>query len=95
MQEEDRNEVLSLLMNSFFQKESSAKCLQLNDPLDFAKNLINDTLYDRCSFVVDDLQTNKLVGVCLNEIKYHDDKSIINKSNGKLNFILQFLNEMH
>ncbi|CAF0723814.1 unnamed protein product [Adineta steineri] len=95
MREEDRNEVLSLLLNSFFQDEPLAKCLELNQPIDFAKNVINDALQDKCSFVAYDMQTEQLVGVCLNEIKFVDDKHIINEPNEKIYFILHFLNQMH
>ncbi|CAF0739866.1 unnamed protein product [Adineta steineri] len=95
MREEDRNEVLSLLMNSFFQEEPLAKCLELNQPIDFAKNVINDALQDQCSFVAYDIQTEQLAGVCLNEIKFIDDKHIINVTNEKIYFILHFLNQMH
>ncbi|CAF0723823.1 unnamed protein product [Adineta steineri] len=95
MREEDRNEVLSLLINSFFQEEPLAKCLELNEPIDFAKNVINDALQDKCSFVAYDIQTEQLVGVCLNEIKFADDKHIINETNEKIYFILHFLNQMH
>jgi hypothetical protein len=37
MREENRNEVLSLLINSFFQDEPLAKCLELGKAIDFGK----------------------------------------------------------
>jgi ribosomal protein S18 acetylase RimI-like enzyme len=95
MCEEDRNKVLSLLLTSFFQDEPLAKCLQLGEPIDFAKNIINDAINDQCSFVVYHIQTKELVGVCINEIKYQDDQHIINEINEKISFILNFLNNMH
>jgi ribosomal protein S18 acetylase RimI-like enzyme len=95
MREEDRDKVLSLLINSFFVDEPLAKYLQLGEPIDFANNIINEGIHDQCSFVVYDIQTKELVGVCLNEIKYQDDKHIINETDEKLCFILNFLNHMH
>jgi ribosomal protein S18 acetylase RimI-like enzyme len=95
MHEEDRNKVLSLLLNSFFQDEPLAKYLELGEPIDFAKNVINDAINDQCSFVVYDIQTKELIGICLNEIKYENDQHIINETNEKLSFILHFLNNMH
>ncbi|CAF3913470.1 unnamed protein product, partial [Adineta steineri] len=73
-------------------EEPLAKCLELNEPIDFIKNIIKDALQDQCSFVVYDMQTEQLVGVCLNEIKFVDDQHIINEKNY---FILHFLNQMH
>jgi ribosomal protein S18 acetylase RimI-like enzyme len=95
MREEDRIPALTLLTNSFFRDEPLAKCLQLDDPIDFAKNVINGSLNDQCSFVVYDAQTNELVGISLNEVKYKDVKHIINESNEKLYFILHLLDHMH
>ncbi|CAF0869717.1 unnamed protein product [Rotaria sordida] len=95
MREKNRNEVLSLLINSFFQDEPLAKCLQLEEPIDFAKSIINNALHDQCSFVVYDIQTKQLIGICLNEIKFQDNKYIINETNEKIYFILKFLNNMH
>ncbi|CAF0938016.1 unnamed protein product [Rotaria sordida] len=95
MREKNRNEVLSLLINSFFQDEPLAKCLQLEEPIDFAKSIINNALHDQCSFVVYDIQTKQLIGICLNEIKFQDNKYIINETNEKIYFILNFLNNMH
>jgi ribosomal protein S18 acetylase RimI-like enzyme len=95
MREEDRNKVLSLLLKSFFQDEPLAKYLELGKPIDFANNLINDAINDQCSFVVYDIETNQLIGICLNEIKYENNQNIINETNEKLEFILHFLNYMH
>jgi ribosomal protein S18 acetylase RimI-like enzyme len=95
MREEDRIPALTLLLNSFFRDEPLAKCLEVGEPIDFAKNVINDALTDQCSFVAYDIQTHQLVGICLNEIKYKDDQHIINESNEKINFILHLLDQMH
>jgi hypothetical protein len=66
MCENDRANVLSLLLNSFFQDEPLAKHLQLGKPIEFAENIFNDALKDQCSFVVYDNQTKDLVAICLN-----------------------------
>lgn len=66
MSENDREKVLGLLLNSFFQDEPLAKQLQLGKPIEFAENIFNDALKDQCSFVVYDHQTKDLVAICLN-----------------------------
>jgi N-acetylglutamate synthase-like GNAT family acetyltransferase len=95
MREEDRIPALTLLINSFFRDEPLAKCLELGEPMDFAKNVINGAVNDQCSFVAYDIQTNQLVGICLNEVKYKEDKSAIDESNEKIYFILHLLEHMH
>jgi ribosomal protein S18 acetylase RimI-like enzyme len=95
MCENDRENVLSLLLNSFFQDEPLAKHLQLGKPIDFAERIFNDALKDQCSFVVYDNQTKELIAICLNEIQYEHNQHIINETNENILFILQFLNQMH
>ena len=95
MREVDRDSALALLIKSFFHDEPLAKYLQLGEPIDFAKNVINDAINDQCSFVAYDIQTKQLVGVCLNEIRYQNDTSDINESNEKLSYILHLLEQMH
>ena len=90
LREEDRIPALTLLINSFFRDEPLAKCLEIEHPIDFAKNVINDALNDQCSFVVHDIETKQLIGVCLNEIKYENHHDLINETNEKVNFILKF-----
>jgi len=95
MREKDRNKVLFLLLNSFFQEEPLAKYVELGAPMNFANNIINDAIHDQCSFVIYDIKTKQLIGVCLNEIKYENHHDLINETNEKVNFILKFLNHMH
>lgn len=95
MREEDRDLALSLLVKSFFHDEPLAKYLQLGEPIDFAKTIINDAINDRCSFVAYDIQTNQLIGLSLNEIRYQNDTHNINESNEKLSYILHLLEQMH
>ncbi len=95
MREEDRIPALTLLINSFFHEEPLAKCLQLGEPIDFAKTVINDAINDQCSFIAYDIQTNQVAGVCINEITHKDDQHRIVQSNEKLYFILNLLDQMH
>ncbi|CAF0765927.1 unnamed protein product [Adineta steineri] len=95
LREEDRIPALTLLINSFFHDEPLAKCVELEEPIDFAKTIINDAINNQCSFVAYDIQTNQLIGICLNEIKSKDDQYIINETNEKLSFILNLLHNMH
>ncbi|CAF0988516.1 unnamed protein product [Adineta steineri] len=95
LREEDRIPALTLLINSFFHDEPLAKCVELEEPIDFAKTIINDAINNQCSFVAYDIQTNQLIGICLNEIKSKDDQYIINETNEKLSFILSLLHNMH
>lgn len=95
MVEEDRLSALNLLINSFFHDEPLAKYLELGEPIDFAKNIINDGINDQCSFVVYDIETNELIGLCINEIKYKNNIYLINETDEKLYFILHLLENMH
>ena len=95
MCENDRNDVLNLLLNSFFKDEPLAKYLQLNKPIEFAENIFNNSLKENCSFVIHDNQTNRLIGLCLNEIVHENHEEILNEKDEKIFFILQLLNSMH
>lgn len=95
LNEKHRNDVIDLLLDSFFEEEPLAKYLQLNRPIQFAENLFHDALKHQCSFVVYENLTNRFIGLSLNEIQYenlHQDEIIENE---KILFILQFLNSMH
>ncbi|CAF4290511.1 unnamed protein product, partial [Adineta steineri] len=70
LHENDYDQVLSLLLNSFFKDEPITQCLQITETLEFAKNIINGCLQDQCSFVALNTETNQTVGICLNEIKH-------------------------
>ncbi|CAF0765911.1 unnamed protein product [Adineta steineri] len=56
LREEDRIPALTLLINSFFHDEPLAKCVELEEPIDFAKTIINDAINNQCSFVYRDIQ---------------------------------------
>jgi ribosomal protein S18 acetylase RimI-like enzyme len=95
MREDDYNQVLSLLTNSFFHDEPIARCLQVTDPLEFSKNTFHGCLQDQCSFVAYDTETNQIVALCLNEIIEKNSKREINESDEKMRFVLQLIEDMH
>lgn len=95
MREDDYNQVLSLLINSFFHDEPIARCLQVTDPLEFSKNTFHGCLQDQCSFVAYDTETNQIVALCLNEIIEKNSKREINESDEKMRFVLQLIEDMH
>jgi len=95
MQEEDRLPALTLLKSSFFHDEPLARYLELGEPADFAENVINDSINDRCSFVAYDTETNQFAGLCLNEIKFKNVQYLNTESNEKLYFILHLLDHLH
>lgn len=95
MIDSDRQSALSLLQRSFFYDEPIAKCIELGIPTDFANAVVDDAIHGQCSFVVYDVQTNELVGLCLNEIKYRNDPHPVEEPNEKLKYILELLDHMH
>ncbi len=95
MHEDDYNQVLSLLTNSFFHDEPIARCLQVTETLEFSKKIINDCLQDQCSFIAYDTVTNQIVAICLNEIINKNSKHKIIESNEKFRFSLQIFTDMH
>jgi ribosomal protein S18 acetylase RimI-like enzyme len=95
MREDDYNQVLSLLTNSFFHDEPITRCLQVTDTLEFSKNTITGCLQDQCSFVTYDTETNQIVALCLNEIIEKNSKHEINESDEKIRFILQLFADVN
>lgn len=91
----DYEQVLSLLINSFFKDEPLTRNLQVTDVSHFSNNVIKTCLNDQCSFVAYDTETNQIVGVCLNEIVDRDTKNENNQPDEKLNFLLQIFADMH
>ncbi|CAF3838907.1 unnamed protein product [Rotaria sp. Silwood1] len=94
MHENDYDQVLSLLTNSFFHDEPIAQCLQVTETLEFSKNVIHNCLHDKCSCVAYDTETNQIVAICLNEIIYKNNKEEINESDEKIRFILELFMNM-
>jgi len=96
LSENDRDNIVNLLLNSFFLEEPLAKCLNLGQPMDFAQQLVDDALKDQCSFVIYDQQNNDFVGFCFNELLDRNHQDLICQiQNEKIDFIFQFLNSMH
>lgn len=97
LNEDDRQSAYALLVDSFFIDEPVARHLHLETPVEFAQTLLDEAIRDRCSFVAFDLQNNRLVGICLNEIKSRDEKPspVPSEWDEKLRFILQLFDHMH
>ncbi|CAF1154161.1 unnamed protein product [Adineta steineri] len=95
LHEDDYNQVLSLLLNSFFKDEPITQCLQITETLEFAKNIINGCLQDQCSFVALNTETNQIVGICLNEIKHKNQRNETIQSDEKLGFLFQLFADVH
>ncbi|CAF1105881.1 unnamed protein product [Adineta ricciae] len=95
MTEDDYDQVLSLLLNSFFQDEPITRCIQLTDTLDFAKSIIQGCLKDKCSFVACHPQTKQIAAVCLNEIIYKNNNEENIQWGEKIRFIFEILSAVH
>lgn len=95
MTESDRLGSLSLLAKSFFLDEPLAKHIELGVPIEFAESVVDESINDRCSFVAYDLETNQLVGLCLNEVRLRQSQHSNEQANEKLKFILDILDHMH
>ncbi|CAF1161252.1 unnamed protein product [Adineta steineri] len=95
LHENDHDQVLSLLLNSFFKDEPVAQCLQLTEPLEFAKNIIKNCLQDQCSSVALNTETNQISGICFNTIKRKNQSQKKFKYEEKLQFCCQFFVDVH
>ena len=94
MRDDDQDQVVSLLTNSFFRDEPIARCLQLTDTLEFVTDTVKHCVQDGCSFVAYDTQTNRIVGACLNEIERRDPRQGSKKSYGGVDFIMELFVHM-
>jgi len=107
MNHEHREQVLDLVIDTFFRDEPLNKCLAFeipNEPTEFAELIVSLALQDQCSFVAIDVQTEKVIGVILNIIKHRlsskstdnqDKFSINNFQSEKLRYILTVLKHVH
>ncbi|UJR32680.1 hypothetical protein I4U23_020140 [Adineta vaga] len=95
MKEDDYDQVLSLLLNSFFKDEPITKCIQLTETLDFAKDIVKNCLQNQCSFVASNSQTNQIVAICINEIIDKNQNQENNQTVEKIRFISQIFAEVH
>jgi predicted GNAT family acetyltransferase len=94
MCEDDRNQVLSLLTNSFFPDEPVARCLHITDTLEFAQSVIHDFLKERCSFIAYDTTTNQIVGCYLNEIVHRNVQHETSELDEKIRFMFQIFDDL-
>lgn len=66
MNENHRDQVSDLVVDSFFRDEPLNKCLAFDiptEPIEFTELILSLALRDQCSFVAIDVQTQKVVGV--------------------------------
>jgi ribosomal protein S18 acetylase RimI-like enzyme len=107
MNNEHREQVFQLVIDTFFRDEPLNKCLAFeipNEPIQFTELVVSLALQDQCSFVAIDHQTQKVIGVILNIIKHklssttiddHDEFNINNFQSEKLRYILNVLEHVH
>jgi ribosomal protein S18 acetylase RimI-like enzyme len=94
MREGDYEQVLALLNKSFFPDEPISRCIQLTDTLEFSTNTFHNCLRYQCSFVAYDTQTDKIVGICLNEIENRNQHESAGPVNEKLRFLMALLDRL-
>jgi ribosomal protein S18 acetylase RimI-like enzyme len=95
MHHDDYDQVFSLLANSFFLDEPLARCLQMTETSEFAKDIINGCLRDQCSFVAVDTQTNQIVAMNLNEIIHRNMEHEPIDYDEPIIFLFQLLDHVH
>jgi ribosomal protein S18 acetylase RimI-like enzyme len=107
MNNEHREQVFDLVIDTFFRDEPLNKCLAFeipNEPIEFTELVVSLALRDQCSFVAIDIQTHKVIGVILNIIKHqipsptidlHDQFNVNNFQSEKLRYILNILQHVH
>ncbi|CAF1299352.1 unnamed protein product [Adineta steineri] len=107
MNDEHREQVFDLVIDSFFRDEPLNKCLGFeipHEPTEFTELILSIALQDQCSFVAIDVQTEKVIGVILNIIKdqipltTNDNRNeliIDNFQSEKLRYILNVLKKVH
>ena len=107
MTEEHREQVFSLVIDTFFRDEPLNKCLAFeipNEPMEFTEMIVSLALKVQCSFVAIDVQTQKVIGVILNIIKdqstsnnpnHLDPFNVDNFQSEKLRYILNVLQHVH
>lgn len=94
MNQTDYNEVLALLLNSFFPDEPISKSVQVINVSEFGKILIDACMPDQCSFVAYDVETNRIIAVCLNEIMNKNISKPIETTDEQIRFVLQIFYDL-
>jgi ribosomal protein S18 acetylase RimI-like enzyme len=100
MTNQHREQVLKLVIETFFRDEPLNKCLAFdlpNEAIEFAELVLSIALEDQCSFVAIDSQTQEIIGVILNIIKHRLSNQFDTKNfqSEKLRFILDVLKHVH
>lgn len=104
MNNQHREKVFELVIETFFRDEPLNQCLAFDLPheaSEFAEVVISTALEDQCSFVAIDNQTQQIIGVVLNVIKRRYPESKTDKfdrknfQSEKLRFILGVLEQVH
>jgi ribosomal protein S18 acetylase RimI-like enzyme len=104
MTNEHRQQVVDLVINTFFRDEPLNKCLAFDipdEPIEFTELIVSLTLNDQCSFVAIDMQTNKVIGVILNVIKHRSSATSVDRldennfQSEKLRYIIDVLKYVH
>lgn len=107
MNNEHREQVFDLVVDTFFRDEPLNKCLAFeipNEPIEFTELVLSLALQDQCSFVAIDVQTQKVIGVILNIIKdqlpstnidHPDLFNVNNFQSEKLRYIINVLQHVH
>lgn len=97
---EYRQPVINLLISSFFIQEPLNAMLKFDMPheiLSWADHLVDQSLYDQCSFIAIDKTNsyNNIIGVILNGISNHTDTNdTFNIESEKLNFIFSLMDQV-
>lgn len=95
---EHAEEVFQLVTRTFFRDEPLNRALAFDipdEPAEFTRDVLQHALDDRCSFVLIDVPTEKIIGVILNLIKDRSTSEQKKYRSEKLEFILGLLHQLH
>ncbi|CAF0975000.1 unnamed protein product [Rotaria sp. Silwood1] len=102
MKDEHRNEVSSMIIESFFRDEPINKRLSFDlpkEPAEFTNMSVEKALQDKCSYVAIDISQQKVIGVSLNVIEnMNDEVDIFDSSqfkSEKLRYVFKLLGDVH
>ena len=104
MNDEHRDQVFELVIDTFFRDEPLNRCLEFDipeEPIEFTDWIISSSVRDQCSFVAVDRQIEKVIGVVLNQIEHRpnlDDQDCFNETkfqSEKLRYVFNVLHSVH
>ncbi|CAF3940728.1 unnamed protein product [Rotaria sp. Silwood2] len=102
MKDEHRNEVSSLVIESFFRDEPLNRRLSFDlpkEPAEFTNMAVEKAFQDKCSYVAIDKNQQKVIGVSLNLIESKNNETNILDSSQfkseKLRYIFKLLEDVH